>query len=73
MNTSDIIWFCIIGAFVCGVIGFWVGYQRGELEGGKYVIHQLMRKGTVTMIHTEGNTKMIWEVDVPDEKIANKQ
>ena len=32
-----------------------------------------MQKGSVTMVHTEGNTKMIWEVDVPDEKITNKQ
>ena len=73
MRTIDIVWLCIIGAFICGVIGFWVGYQRGELQGSKDVIHQLMQKGTVTMVHTEGNTKMIWEVNVPDEKITNKQ
>ena len=73
MRTIDIVWCCIIGAFICGVLGFWLGYQRGELQGSKDVIHQLMQKGTVTMVHTEGNTKMIWEVNVPDEKIANKQ
>ena len=73
MRTIDIVWLCIIGAFICGVIGFWVGYQRGELQGSKDIIHQLMQKGTVTMVHTAGNTKMIWEVNVPDEKITNKQ
>lgn len=73
MNTSDIIWCCIIGAFVCGVLGFWIGYQRGEIQGGKYVIHELMKKGSVTTIHTEGNTKMVWEVNLSDEKITNEQ
>lgn len=73
MRTIDIVWCCIIGAFICGVLGFWIGYQRGELQGGKYIIHQLMQKGSVTMVHTEGCTKMIWEVDVTDEKLANKQ
>lgn len=73
MNTSDIIWFCIIGAFVCGVIGFWAGYEKGVLQGGKYIIHQLMQKGSVTMVHTEGNTKMVWEVNLSDEKISNEQ
>lgn len=73
MNTSDIIWFCIIGAFVCGILGFCIGHQRGEIQGGTYIIHQFMQKGSVTMVHTEGNTKMIWEVDVPDEKITNEQ
>lgn len=73
MNTSDIIWLCIIGAFICGILGFWIGYQRGELQGGKYVIHELMRKGSVTMVHTEGCTKMIWKVNLSDEKISNEQ
>lgn len=73
MSTSDIIWFCIIGTFVCGILGFWIGYQRGELQGGKYVIHELMQKGSVTIIHTDSGCKMIWEVNVPDEKITNEQ
>lgn len=50
-----------------------IGYQRGVIQGGKYIIHQFMQKGSVTTIHTDGNTKMIWEVDVPDEKISNEQ
>lgn len=69
MNTSDIIQWCI--TFICVVVGFWLGHQRGVLEGGKYVIHELMRSGSVTMVHTDGNTKMVWEVNVPDEKISN--
>ena len=73
MRTIDIIWCCIIGAFICGVLGFWLGYQRGELQGSKYIIHQLMQNGSVTMVHTEGNTKMVWEVNLSDEKLANKQ
>jgi len=73
MRTIDIVWFCIICAFICGILGFWLDYQRGVLQGGKYVIHQLMQKGSVTIVHTEGNTKMIWEVNLFDEKITNKQ
>lgn len=72
MRTIDIIWFCIIGAFVCWVLGFWIGYQRGELQGGKYIIHELMRNGSVTMVHTDENTKMIWEVNIPNEKIISE-
>lgn len=72
MRTIDIVWCCIIGAFVCGVLGFWIGYQRGELQGSKYIIHELMRNGSVTMVHTDGNTKMIWEVNIPNEKIISE-
>lgn len=73
MRTVDIVWCCFIGAFICGVLGFWVGYQRGELQGGTYIIHQFMQKGSVTMVHTEGNTKMIWEVNVPDERLTKDE
>lgn len=71
MSTNDIIWLCII--FICIVVGFWLGHQKGVLDGGKYVIHELMQKGSVTMVHTEGNTKMIWEVDIPDERLTEDE
>jgi hypothetical protein len=71
MNINEIIHWCI--TFICIVVGFWLGHQRGVLEGGKYVIHELMRNGSVTMIHTDGNTKMIWEINVPDEQIPKDE
>lgn len=68
---SDIIQWCI--TLICVVVGFWLGYQKGVIQGGKYVIHELMKKDSVTMVHTDGNTRMIWEVNVPDEKISKEQ
>lgn len=68
MNTSDIIQWGI--TFICVVVGFWLGHQKGVLEGGEYMIHELMQKGSVTIIHTDSGCKMVWEVNVPDEKIS---
>lgn len=71
MSTSDSAWLCVLGGILIALPAYLIGYNFGELQGGKYIIHQLMQKGSVTMVHTEGCTKMIWEVDVTDEKIAN--
>ena len=71
MNISDILQWCI--TLICVIVGFWLGHQKGVIEGGKYVIHELMRQGSVTMVHTDGNTKMIWEVNVPDERLTKNE
>ena len=71
MNISDIIPWCI--TLICVVVGFWLGHQKGVLEGGKYVIHELMQSGSVTIIHTDSGCKMIWEVNVSDERLTKNE
>jgi hypothetical protein len=70
MNIGNVMWTCLI---VASILAISVSYKLGVLEGGNCVIQQLMQKGTVNIVHTEGNTKMVWEVNLSDEKITNKQ
>ena len=70
MSIGNVMWTCL---FVASILGISVSYKLGVLEGGNCVIQQLMHTGTVNIVHTEGNTKMIWEVNLSDEKLENKQ
>jgi hypothetical protein len=70
MSIGNVMWICL---FVASILAISVSYKLGVLEGGNCVIRQLMQKGTVNIVHTDDNTKVVWEVDVSDEKLENKQ
>lgn len=59
MSTWDSAWLCVLGGILIALPAYLIGYNFGELQGGKDVIHQLMQKGSVTMVHTEGSTKIV--------------